>query len=132
AGIIAMMPQCMIFDESTAMLDPEGRRKVLDTMELLNRERGITIINITHYMDEAARASRVIVLNDGEILMDAPPKEIFSRPEQLRQVGLDVPQHVRVAELLAKEGIDIPGDIYTMEGCADAIAQLYREKTDSQ
>ena len=127
-----MMPQCMIFDESTAMLDPEGRRKVLDTMELLNRERGITIINITHYMDEAARASRVVVLNDGEVLMDAPPEDIFSRPDQLRQVGLDVPQHVRVAELLQQQGIDVTGDIYTMEGCADAIAQLYQKNTDSQ
>ena len=105
AGILAMKPDCMIFDESTAMLDPLGRREIMKTIEKLNREHGITVIMITHYMDEAARANRIVVLNDGEILMDGAPAEIFEQPERLAECGLDVPQCVRLVHSLKKQGI---------------------------
>ena len=123
AGLIAMMPECMIFDESTAMLDPIGRREVLDTMRMLNRDRGITILTITHYMNEAAEADRVIVLDDGKILLDGTPEEVFSNAELLRGVGLDVPQCVDFANELRRLGLPLEGDCTTPEKCARAIAQ---------
>ena len=122
AGILAMSPSCMIFDESTAMLDPLGRREIMDTIEKLNRERGITVIMITHYMDEAARANRIIVLDDGEILMDGTPAEIFSQPKRLKAAGLDVPQCVSLVHALKAKGINIEGECYTPDACARAIA----------
>ena len=103
AGILAMKPDCMIFDESTAMLDPLGRREIMKTIEKLNREHGITIIMITHYMDEAARANRIVVLDDGEILMDGTPQKIFENPEKLSKCGLDVPQCVGLVHSLKKQ-----------------------------
>ena len=121
AGLIAMMPACMIFDESTAMLDPIGRREVLDTMRMLNRDHGITILTITHYMNEAAEADRVIVLDDGRILLDGTPEEVFSQAELLRSVGLDVPQCVSFADALRKKGIPLTGDCTTPEKCAVSI-----------
>ncbi|MBR7185675.1 MAG: energy-coupling factor transporter ATPase [Clostridia bacterium] len=121
AGIIAMLPDCIIFDESTAMLDPIGRRDVLSIMDELNRERGITVITITHYMNEAARADRVIVLNDGEIYMEGTPAQIFARPDALTAIGLDVPQCTDLIHALRTAGIDMPGDCVTPEQCADAI-----------
>ena len=121
AGLIAMMPDCMIFDESTAMLDPIGRREVLDTMRMLNRDHGITILTITHYMNEAAEADRVIVLDDGSILLDGTPAEVFSQAELLRSVGLDVPQCVSFADALRKKGIPLTGDCTTPEKCAASI-----------
>ncbi|MBR2907411.1 MAG: energy-coupling factor transporter ATPase [Clostridia bacterium] len=123
AGLIAMMPECMIFDESTAMLDPIGRREVLNTMRMLNRDYGITILTITHYMNEAAEADRVIVLDDGRILIDGTPEEVFSESELLRSVGLDVPQCVDFAEALKENGLLIEGDCTTPEKCAAAIAR---------
>ena len=121
AGIIAMLPDCIIFDESTAMLDPIGRRDVLRVMDSLNRERGITVITITHYMNEAARADRVIVLNDGEVYMEGTPAQIFARPDELTAIGLDVPQCTDLVHKLRRAGIDIPGDCLTPGQCADAI-----------
>ena len=121
AGILAMKPDCMIFDESTAMLDPLGRRDIMNTIEKLNREHGITIIMITHYMDEAARANRIVVLDDGEIIMDGTPREIFEQDERLEKCGLDVPQCVRLVHTLKKQGFNIEGECHTPASCADAI-----------
>lgn len=123
AGLIAMMPECMIFDESTAMLDPIGRREVLNTMRMLNRDFGITILTITHYMNEAAEADRVIVLDDGRILLDGTPEAVFSEAELLRGVGLDVPQCVDFAQALKAEGLPVEGDCTTPGKCAVAIAR---------
>ena len=126
-GIIAMMPECMIFDESTAMLDPLGRREVLDTMEMLHREKNITIITITHHMDEAARADRIIVLDDGRILRDGTPEEIFSDPETLIAAGLDVPQSASLIHRLRKQGIELPGKIGTPDDCLETICALFEQ-----
>ena len=126
AGILAMKPDCMIFDESTAMLDPLGRRDIMNTIEKLNREHGITIIMITHYMDEAARANRIVVLDDGEVLMDGTPVEIFAHPERLEKCGLDVPQCVSVVHTLKKYGINIEGECHTPTTCADAIERALK------
>lgn len=125
AGIIAMKPRCMIFDESTAMLDPMGRREVIGTMEKLNREEHITILSITHYMDEAARADRVIVLSEGHILMDGTPGEVFSQADVLRRVGLDVPQCTAAVQYLQRRGVDIRGNINTPEQCASALLEAW-------
>ncbi|MBR2621734.1 MAG: energy-coupling factor transporter ATPase [Clostridia bacterium] len=127
AGIIAMMPECMIFDESTAMLDPLGRREVLDTMEMLHREKNITIITITHHMDEAARADRIIVLDDGRILRDGTPEEIFSDPEPLIEAGLDVPQSASLIHRLRKQGIELPGKIGTPDDCLETICAVFEQ-----
>ncbi len=121
AGIIAMMPECMIFDESTAMLDPVGRREVVETIEKLNREKGITVLSITHYMDEAARADRVIVLSDGKILLDGTPGEVFTHGDTLRKAGLELPQATAVCQYLTAGGIPVMGEINTPEQCAEAI-----------
>ncbi len=130
AGVIAMMPKCIIFDESTAMLDPSGRHEVLDTIRMLNRERGITILNITHYMDEAALADRIIVINDGELMMDGTPDEIFAERDRLQAVGLEVPQCAELIHRLRAEGISLKGsEISTLEGCADLIMRAM-QKTD--
>ena len=122
AGIIAMTPKCIIFDESTAMLDPIGRREVMETIKKLNSELGITIIMITHYMDEAAMADRVLVLDGGVIALDGKPSEIFEREEQLRSLGLDVPQCTALVHKLRSAGIPIDGDCTTPEKCAELIA----------
>ena len=126
AGVIAMMPQCIIFDESTAMLDPSGRRDVLDAIKMLNKEFGITVLNITHYMNEAALANRVLVINDGNLLLDGSPDEIFAQQDLLRDVGLEVPQCAELIYALKKEGIDIDGTaLSTPEGCAEMILRAY-------
>ena len=121
AGIIAMRPKVIIFDESTAMLDPIGRRDVLDIMEQLNREDGITIINITHYMDEAARADRVIVINDGAAVLDASAREVFLRVDLLHEIGLEAPQGVELIHSLRSLGIDLRSSALTEEECTDAL-----------
>jgi energy-coupling factor transport system ATP-binding protein len=124
AGVLAMKPDCIVFDEPTAMLDPVGRKEVMETIERLNKEDGITIILITHYMDEAVRGDRVYVIDDGEVVMEGKPKEIFSQVERLQHYGLDVPQVTEVAHFLRMEGIDIPADILTVEEMVGALCQL--------
>lgn len=129
AGIIAMMPQCIIFDESTAMLDPSGRRDVLETIKMLNQEYGITVLNITHYMNEAALADRVLVINDGTLLLDGTPDEIFAQQKLLEEVGLEVPQCAELIYALRRAGVRLEGDaLSTPEGCAEMILRAYREK----
>lgn len=133
AGVLAMMPKCVIFDESTAMLDPGGRREVLDTIRLLNREYGMTVLNITHYMNEAAEADRIIVINDGELLMDGTPDEIFARRDELQAVGLEVPQCAELIHRLRAIGIALDGDgISQTEACADLIGRAYAKLTSKQ
>ncbi len=127
AGIIAMMPACMIFDESTAMLDPVGRREVIETIEKLNREKGITVISITHYMDEAARADRVIVLSDGQVVLDGTPGEVFTQGQVLRKAGLELPQPTAVCQYLTANGVPIMGEINTPEECAEAILAAWNQ-----
>ena len=126
AGVIAMRPECMIFDESTAMLDPIGRREVMDTMIKLNKEENITIINITHYMEEAALADRIIILNDGKLFMEGTPDEIFSKQDELIAIGLDVPQSVALANKLKKAGIQLSGSITSPEACVETICNALR------
>ncbi len=128
AGIIAMLPDCMIFDEATAMLDPSGRREVLSTIEQLNREKGITILAITHYMNEAAKADRVIVLDDGQILTEGTPAQIFAKPELLKKAGLDVPQCSALVYELEKMGVSLEGDCYRADLCADLICEYLEKK----
>ena len=125
AGIIAMMPECMIFDESTAMLDPLGRREVLDTMEMLHREKNITVITITHHMDEAARAGRIIVLDDGRILRDGTPEEIFSDPDPLIRAGLDVPQSAALVHCLRAKGFAVEGNVASLEDCVETVCRTF-------
>ena len=124
AGILAMKPQCIVLDEPTAMLDPVGRHDVMETIHRLNRENGITIILITHYMDEAATADRVYVIDDGKLVMQGVPKQIFSQVEKMKRYGLDVPQVTETAYELRKMGIDIPEDILTVEEMVGAVCQL--------
>jgi len=123
AGTIAMKRKIIIFDESTAMLDPLGRKEVMDTILRLNKEDGITVLIITHYMNEAAMADRVIVMNEGKILTDGSPGEVFSRPEPLWEVGLDVPQTTELLYKLRKDGYDVPLDVFEPEECARIIAK---------
>ena len=120
-GIIAMKPKVIVFDESTAMLDPQGRREVVDIMEKLNREENITVLNITHYMEEAARADRVIVINDGKIALDGTPREVFAKVDSLRKMGLEAPQGNELVLELRRAGLDISGDSLTEEECIETL-----------
>ncbi|MBQ8823788.1 MAG: energy-coupling factor transporter ATPase [Ruminococcus sp.] len=124
AGIIAMRPDCIVLDEPTAMLDPQGRVEVMQTIKKLNQEYGITIILITHYMEEAAQANRVVVIDNGEILIDNTPKEVFSHVKQLKDVGLDVPQVTELISLLKEEGIELDSHIIDESECVDVIERL--------
>ena len=123
AGIIAMEPACIVLDESTAMLDPLGRREVLDTVRKLNREKGITIVLITHHMDEAAMADRVVVMDSGSVVMDGAPKEVLVRVEELRAIGLAAPHTVELLHGLRQDGFDVPLDALGIQECAGAIAE---------
>ena len=123
AGVLAMEPRYIILDEVTAMLDPVGRQEVLDTVHRLHRERGMTVLLITHHMREAQAAERVLVLNDGRLAMDGTPQEIFSQVERLRSFGLDVPATVELCSRLRQEGWALPPDILGMDACAEAIAK---------
>ena len=124
AGIIAMRPRRILLDEPTAMLDPKGRREVMSTLKRLNREHGITAVLITHYMEEAAEADRVVVMNDGQVLLDDNPRAVFSHVKELKRVGLDVPQATELCYELRKAGYDLPEGILYEDECAQAIAQL--------
>lgn len=128
AGIIAMMPECMIFDESTAMLDPIGRREVMDTIDKLRAEKGITVLNITHHMNEAVRADRVIVLNDGKVYIDGTPEEVFGEPYKLELAGLEVPQCTSLIQELRRKGMKLDGECTTPEKCAELLYRLLSKK----
>ena len=123
AGVIAMEPECIVLDEATAMLDPAGRREVLDTVHQLNRQRGITVVHITHHMSEAEDADRVIVMNDGVVAMDGTPRDIFSRVEELRSLGLAAPDTVELLHRLNGHGMSLPLTAITVDECARAIFQ---------
>ncbi len=127
AGIIAMMPRCIIFDESTAMLDPAGRKEVMETIIKLNREYGITVLHITHYMSEAAMCDRVIVINDGKIEFDDKPERVFTNVDRLQMIGLDVPQTVELMYMLNADGTKLPLDKLSVDECADEIMKLFEE-----
>ena len=128
AGIIAMQPDCIVLDEPTAMLDPVGRREIMRTVRKLNRDLGITVILITHHMNEAADADRVIVMSDGRVLMDGTPRDIFNRAEELIAVGLTVPQPVELLRLLKAAGIEVRGDALTPEECAHVVYGLLHKE----
>jgi energy-coupling factor transport system ATP-binding protein len=124
AGILAMKPQCIILDEPTAMLDPSGRREVIETIKKLNREENITIVLITHFMEEAVDADRVAVMENGKIMIEGTPREVFSKVRELKQLGLDVPEMTELGYELKESGVNIPGDILTIEEMVDAVCQL--------
>lgn len=128
AGVIAMRPRCIVLDEPTAMLDPQGRREVMETIRELNREHGITVVLITHYMEEAAEADRVVVMNDGRVLLDDTPRKVFSHVRELKEVGLDVPQATELCFRLREAGCNLPGDILTETECAEALIRLLEVK----
>ena len=123
AGVIAMEPECIVLDEATAMLDPAGRREVLDTVHRLNRERGITVVLITHHMSEAEDADRVIVMNDGTVAMDGTPCQVFSRVEELHAFGLAAPDTVELLYELRQAGLPVALDSLTVDQCADTICR---------
>ena len=128
AGIIAMEPECLVLDEPTAMLDPKGRREIISTLHKLNSEKGITVILITHYMEEAENADRVLVMNDGEIIRDATPKEVFMDVELLKSVGLDVPQTTELLYNLQKHGFNVNTNVISIIDTAKEIAQALRKE----
>jgi energy-coupling factor transport system ATP-binding protein len=129
AGVIAMKPKCIILDESTAMLDPIGRKEVMNTITRLNKEEKITVVLITHYMNEAVQADRVVVMKKGKIYLDGTPNEVFSVPEKLWKAGIEVPQSVELLYKLNEElGYDIPLKIYSDEECADKIIEVINKK----
>ena len=126
AGIIAMEPKCIVLDEPTAMLDPRGRKEVIDTVSRLNREKGITVVLITHHMDEAAKADRVVVLNKGKVAADGTPREVFSQVELLHSIGLASPETVELCWELKRQGFDLPLDALEPEECAQALYDLVK------
>lgn len=127
ASVLAMNPEILILDEPTAMLDPKGRSEVIKTIKMLNEEKDITVVLITHYMDEAAQADRTVVIDDGEIVLDGTPKEVFKNVEKLKSLGLDVPQVTELAYELRKKGIEISDDVLTVDECFDEIIRILGE-----
>ena len=128
AGVIAMEPACVVLDEATAMLDPIGRREVLSTIHRLNREKGITVVLITHHMNEAEDADRVVVMNDGRVDLDGTPEEVFSQVTRLRHLGLTAPDTVDLLDRLRGRGWDVPLEALTVEKCADAVAAALKKE----
>lgn len=128
AGIIAMRPKCIVLDEPTAMLDPQGRREVLRTIRQLGDQFGITVVLITHYMDEAAQCDRVVVVDNGKVILDGAPRAVFSHVEQLKKVGLDVPQVTELVWMLRKDGYNLLDDIIFEDECVQAIEKLLEER----
>ena len=126
AGIIAMQPRCVVLDEPTAMLDPKGRREVMSTIKQLNEEMGVTVVLITHYMDEAAQCGRVVVIDDGKTILDGTPREVFKNVELLKKRGLDVPQVTELCYELRKEGCKLPDCVLTEDECTAAIENLLK------
>lgn len=127
AGILAMRPKVLVLDEATAMLDPVGRREVMETIRRLHREEKLTVVLITHYMDEAVQADRVVVMDDGKIVMDAPPEKVFTRVEEMKALGLDTPQATELAHRLGKAGAELSGEILTPGACVEAILDLKKK-----
>ena len=127
AGVMAMKPKCIVFDESTAMLDPIGRREVLSTVKELNEQEHITVLLITHYMEEAALAGRILIMDHGQLVMDGTPKKIFAQSAELKRLGLTVPQVTQLADALRAEGLELPAGICREEELAEEIAALYRK-----
>ena len=125
AGVLAMRPQCIVLDEATAMLDPIGRSEVISTIERLNRDEGITVVLITHHMNEAEHADRVIVMNEGRVAMDGAPREVFAQVEKLKSIGLTVPDTVELLYELRGAGCDLPLTAITVDECADAVARCF-------
>lgn len=128
AGVLAMKPSCIVLDEPTAMLDPIGRREVIETLKRLNKDEGITIVLITHNMDEAVSADRVIVMNKGEIALDGSPRSVFSDVEKIKSYGLDVPQVTELMYELRKEGVDVPQDILTIDEAYDVLSAFFHRE----
>ncbi|MBQ3885775.1 MAG: energy-coupling factor transporter ATPase [Ruminococcus sp.] len=128
AGIIAMEPKCIILDEPTAMLDPQGRKEVLAAIKRMNREKGITIVLITHYMEEAAQCGRVVVMDKGRVVLDDKPEKVFSQVDKLKSIGLDVPQVTELAWELKKSGLDISPEIISEDECVEAILRIFGNK----
>ena len=128
AGVIAMNTKCIVMDEPTAMLDPQGRKEVIDTVMKLNKEFGITVILITHFMDEAVKADRVVVMDDGCIALDSTPKQVFRNVEKIKALGLDVPQATELVYRLRKMGMKLPDDILDENECAEAVLRLLEVK----
>ncbi len=126
AGVLAMKPDCIVLDEPTAMLDPQGRREVVETICRLNRENGITVILITHYMEEAVLADRVVVMDEGHIVKEGTPRQVFSQVNELRALELDVPQPTELCFALRQAGVTLPDDVLTVEECAQALLQQLR------
>ncbi len=124
AGVLAMKPDCLVLDEPTAMLDPKGRREVMETVCRLNRLQGMTVVLITHYMEEATLADRVVVMEGGKVIGDGTPKEVFSHVQQLREVALDVPQATELCFELRRHGVPLPKDILTVDDCVQALSEL--------
>ena len=124
AGVLAMHPDCLVLDEPTAMLDPQGRKEVLDTVCRLNRQQGMTVVLITHYMEEAALADRVVVMDEGLVVLDGTPREVFAQGDRLQALGLDVPQPTALCAALREQGIDLPAGLLTPEECAEALLKL--------
>ena len=127
AGVIAMQPECIVMDEPTAMLDPIGRRDVLSAIRKLRREQGLTVILITHHMDECIHADRLIVMSEGRVAEDGPPREVFSRVEEMKSLGLAVPETTELLYGLNQSGFDLPLDALTVDECADAIAAALKQ-----
>ena len=128
AGTIAMKPQCIVFDESTAMLDPQGRKEVMNTIKRLNREEGIAIVLITHYMNEAVQADKVIVMKNGSVYLEGTPNQVFSQPDKLWEAGLEVPQSIELIDKLNKElSLDIPLRVYDLDECTSIIKEKLTE-----
>lgn len=128
AGIIAMQPKCIILDEPTAMLDPQGRREVMAVIKKMNREQGITIVLITHYMDEAAQCDRIVVMDKGNVVLDDTPRAVFSHVDKIKKIGLDVPQVTELAWELQKAGFDVSAEIITEQECVDALVKLFNKE----
>ncbi len=127
AGVIAMQPKCIVFDEPTAMLDPKGRQEVIETIQKLKTEKNLTVILITHYMEEAVKADRVIVMDKGKIVLDDIPKKVFSEVRLMKRLGLDVPQVTELCYLLNQSGLDLPVDILNVTECADILEKLLKD-----